>query len=336
MSIIDMHCDTVMGLYMAGKKGVARNMRVNDGMISLEKMKQGQYLAQCFAMFVPFEGRNGAAHNPFEMCMEMIDRYYVELEQNQDLILPAYTYDDIIKNQEAGKMSAILTIEEGGVTKCNLSFLRDFYRLGVRMICLNWNFVNGIGYPNYGKFNENGRPDYYVPNTKDGLTDFGKEMIKEMNRLGIIIDCSHLSDKGFYDVCEITTKPFVCSHSNARSVCGHVRNLTDDMIRALAAKGGVTGINYCADFLDDPKEDGSNFGYVSKMVEHIKHIVKVGGIDCVGLGSDFDGIGDNIELTDASKMGILKEALEKEGFTAEEIDKIFYKNVLRVFKEVLV
>lgn len=335
MNIIDMHCDTIMGLYMAGKKGQLRNIRQNDGMISLEKMKKGNYLAQCFAMFVPFEGRNGQEHNPFEMCMEMIDRYYLELEQNTDLILPAYSYDDIIKNSAQGKMSAILTIEEGGVTKCNLSFLRNFYRLGVRMICLNWNFINGIGYPNYSKFDENGKPDFYIPNTTEGLTEYGKEMIREMNRLGIIIDCSHLSDKGFYDVCQITTKPFVCSHSNARSVCGHVRNLTDDMIRLLASKGGVTGINYCADFLANPKEDGSNFGTVASMVEHIKHIVSVGGIDCVGLGSDFDGIGNNIEMKDASMLHMLREALINEGFNEEEIDKIFYKNVLRVFKEVL-
>ena len=335
MGVIDMHCDTIMGLYGSSKRNIERNLRENDGMISLEKMKKGDYMAQCFAMFVPFKGRGNGEHNPFEMCMEMIDRYYQELEQNKDMILPAFTYEDIIANSASGKMSAILTIEEGEVTKSNLAFLRNFYRLGVRMICLNWNFVNGIGYPNYSKFDENGRPDYYVPNTTDGLTEYGKEMVKEMNRLGIIVDCSHLSDKGFYDVCEISTKPFVCSHSNARSVCGHVRNLTDDMIRALAAKGGVTGINYCADFLDDPNEDGSNYGKVSKMVEHIKHIVSVGGIDCVGLGSDFDGIEPNLEMNDASKLPMLKEALQNEGFTEEEIDKIFYKNVLRVFKEVL-
>ncbi len=331
MKVIDMHCDTIMGLYFNKDK----HLRDYDGMISLEKMQKGDYMAQCFAMFVPYENKRNKDYNPFEMCMGMIDRYYEEIEKNKDIILPAFSYDDIIRNTASGKMSAILTIEEGGVTKGNLAFLRDFYRLGVRMICLNWNYVNGVGHPNYSKYDENGKPDYFVPNTTDGLTDYGKEMVKEMNRLGIVVDCSHLSDKGFYDVCEISTKPFVCSHSNARSVCGHVRNLTDDMIRLLASKGGVTGINYCADFIDYPDDNGKCYGTVKKMVEHINHIVSVGGIDCVGLGSDFDGIDNNLEMNDCSKLGMLRQALEKEGYSEEDIDKIFYKNVLRVFKEVL-
>ena len=159
-------------------------------------------------------------------------------------------------------------------------------------------------------------------------------MVKEMNRLGIIIDVSHLSDAGFYDVLKYTTGPFVASHSNARAVCNHCRNLTDDMIRELAKRGGVTGINYAADFLREVPEGEKNFSYISDMVKHIKHIVEVGGIDCVGLGSDFDGIEQNLEMKDASYLPQLADALRAEGFSEEDIEKIFYKNVLRVFKEV--
>ena len=232
-----------------------------------------------------------------------------------------------------GYMSSMLTIEEGGVTQGNLSFLRNLYLLGVRMITLTWNFENGIGFPNFKEV-EDGKPDMHTPNTEDGLTEYGIEMVKEMEKLGIIIDVSHLSDKGFYDVLENTTKPFVASHSNARAVCPVVRNMTDDMILKLAERGGVMGINYCASFVND--ESVNNFAYVKDMVKHIKYIKDLAGIDCIGLGSDFDGIGSNIEMNSCDKLNLLQEALEEEGFTQEEIEKIFYKNVLRVFKEVLI
>ena len=331
MKVIDMHCDTIGGMFIERQKGrPEQHIAKNDMNIDLEKMRQGDYMAQCFAMFVPY-----SVENPFETCMGMIDRFYEEMDAHQDVIGIAKNYDDLVKNQKEGKMSAILTIEEGGVTKGNLAYLRDFYRLGVRMITLNWNFVNGVGHPNFTMPEDKSqKPDFKTPNTKDGLTPYGIEMVKEMNRLGIIIDVSHLSDAGFYDVLKYTTGPFVASHSNARAVCPHVRNLTDDMIRELAKRGGVTGINYCADFLREAKEGEKNFSYIADMVKHIQHIVEVGGIDCVGLGSDFDGIEQNLEMKDASYLPQLAQALKDAGFSEEDIEKIFYKNVLRVFKEV--
>lgn len=331
MKVIDMHCDTIGGMLMAPKWGRPDfHLAKNEMNIDLEKMEKGDYLAQCFAMFVPFN-----VENPFETCMEMIDRFYQEVEANQDKIAVARNYDDIMKNQADGKMSAILTIEEGGVTKGNLAYLRDFYRLGVRMITLTWNFENGVGFPNFKRSDDpNQKPNFKSPNTVDGLTPYGIEMVKEMNRLGIIIDVSHLSDAGFYDVLKYTTGPFVASHSNARAVCNHCRNLTDDMIKKLAERGGVTGINYAADFLREVPDGEENFSYIADMVKHIKHIVEVGGIDCVGLGSDFDGIEQNLEMKDASYLPQLADALAKEGFSEEDIEKIFYKNVLRVFKTV--
>ncbi|MBQ9730510.1 MAG: dipeptidase [Bacilli bacterium] len=328
MRTIDMHCDTVMKLCIDSQKGIESNLKENEFHIDLKKMKKGDYLAQCFAMFVPF-----SVENPFETCMDMIERYYQEIENNNDLILPAYNYQDIIENKRKGKMSSILTIEEGGVVKGKLSNLRLFHRLGVRMITLTWNYENGIGHPNF-TYVKGEKPDFKTPNKKDGLTPFGIEMIKEMNRLGIIIDVSHLSDAGFYDVVKYSKGPFVASHSNARSVCNHVRNLTDDMIRKLALRGGVMGINFCADFLHEKIENVPNFSRVSYIVEHIKHIVKIGGIDCVGLGTDFDGIEKDLEIKDASFMPMLRKTLLDEGFSEEDVDKIFYKNFLRVFKEV--
>ena len=250
---------------------------------------------------------------------------------NKEHIEFAYSYNDIIDNINNNKISAILSIEEGGVVEGSLDKLKDLYDLGVRMICLNWNYINGIGHPNYGKFNDDGKPDYVTPNTNDGLTPFGFEMIKKMNELGIIIDVSHLSDKGFWDCINNSTKPIVASHSNARAICKHVRNLTDEMIIALHKNGGVMGMNYCHDFLCDNEEDGRNT--IKWVVKHIKYIKDLVGVDVIALGSDFDGIDPNIELIDASMLNDLISELIKEGLTLEEIDKITHKNMLRVIKE---
>ena len=328
MRIVDMHCDTIMALM-----GNDKELRQSDNMIDLNKLQKGDYLLQCFAMFVPYKSRNNNDHySPFEMCNKMIDRYYQELAKNEDLIKPAFTSEDIEKNIKEKKMTALLTIEEGGVCLGNIEFLRNFYRLGVRMMTLTWNFKNEIATPNIDYLSitrEQIKNEGVKPNTTDGLTEFGIEVVKEMNRLGMVIDCSHLGDKGFYDVINYSTKPIVCSHSCARSVCNHVRNMTDDMLLKLKANGGVVGINYCNSFIKEDK----TLATVGDVVKHINYIKDLIGIDYIGLGSDFDGIGNSdIELKDASMMNLLINELEKEGYSEEDIDKICYKNVLRVFK----
>ena len=155
-------------------------------------------------------------------------------------------------------------------------------------------------------------------------------MVEEMERLGIVPDASHLSDRGFYDLVENCKKPFIVTHSNSRSIKRHPRNLTDDMIKKLSEKGGVMGINFCADFVGYEKVT-----QIKDLVSHIKHIKNVGGIDVISLGSDFDGIGNEVEIKDASEMGKLAQALEKEGFTIDEIEKIYYKNALRFLIDTL-
>ena len=322
MKIIDLHCDTVMALCQ--KDNVC--LKNNEFQIDVNKLIKGNYMAQFFAMFLPFKIKN-----IYETCINMINRYKKEIEANSDYINFAYTYNDIINNTNNNKISAILSIEEGGVVEGSIDKLINLYNLGVRMICLNWNYINGIGHPNYGKFNDNGIPDFITPNIKDGLTDFGLKMINKMNELGIIIDVSHLSDKGFWDCINNSTKPIVASHSNARGVCHHVRNLTDEMIIALNKNGGVMGMNYCAAFLSDDEEDGINT--IIWVVEHIKYIKNLVGVDVIALGSDFDGIDPNIELKDASMINSLIDKLIKEGFTIEEINKITHENMLRVIKE---
>ncbi len=331
MKVVDMHCDTILELYKKQAFGKKGSLIDNDLQLDLNKMIQGDYLLQNFAMFTQLK----KVENPVLYVNKLIDLYYNELEKNREIIRPVFKYQDIADNIKDGKLSAMLTLEEGAVVNNDLAMLRNYYRLGVRMITLTWNYPNGIGYPNVDLSNQKYKyEDLFKINTTDGLTEFGIEYIKEMERLGIIIDVSHLSDAGFYDVLKHTTKPFVASHSNARSVCAVARNMSDEMIRELAWRGGVIGINYLGDFLTT-NDVGNNRSTIDDIIKPIKHIRDVGGIDCIGLGSDFDGIDDNLEIENASKLPKLEVALKNAGFSIEDIEKIFYKNVLRVYQEIL-
>ena len=345
MNVIDMHCDTIAQIYRAQQHHEDQRLRSGNLCVNLEKMQKGGYLLQNFAMFID----KSEAKDPLETVLGMIDCYDQELKKNEDLIAPVFTYEDILENQKNQKISAMLTLEEGCVVKGNLSLLRTFYRLGVRMIALTWNFENEIGSPNL-TMDVQGRPQFRQRNEK-GLTEFGIEMVQEMERLGMIVDVSHLSDGGFWDILRYTKKPFVASHSDAAAKCNVCRNLTDDMIRALSERGGVMGLNYCYDFLtetDRPTALSSDTSFflsetsqkekvsrIEDMICHVKHIVNVGGIEVCGLGSDFDGIDNPVEFGDASGLPQLYDGLVKAGFSEDDADRIFYKNVMRVYREIL-
>ena len=408
MKVVDMHCDTISELLHRKEQGKAASLRQNEGHIDLLRMRKGHYLLQNFALFVMLE-KDG---DPWERVCRLYQCYQEELEQNRDILAPVLQFSDIAKNEAAGKISAMLTVEEGGVGKGEVEKLRELYRMGVRMITLTWNFENEIGFPNFQqdlkqqmrqamdawkdavKKAENRsiqeerdqseqmaanqaeqkernqtaenraqqeteyRPVqeselwreqeekrriaqeafdafYHTPDLTGGLSERGREMVAEMERLGIIPDVSHLSDKGFYDVLELTKKPFVASHSNARAICPCVRNMTDDMIRRLSRRGGVMGLNFCADFLEEKPVGVNNPGTIAAAVRHARHIASVGGIEVLGLGSDFDGIDTHKELQGAQSMEKLWDALWKEGFSERELDKIFYQNVLRVYRDSL-
>lgn len=329
MRAADMHCDTIYEIYEGQKRGESIFLRNNSLHLDLEKMKKGDYGIQNFAMYVDLE----KSENPFLQAMEMIDVFYKEMEANKDLIGVVKSYEDIEKNWKEGRMSAMLTLEEGGMCLGNIRFLRDFYRLGARMMTLTWNYPNELAYPNRIVLEGPERGCY--PDTEHGLTERGMEFLEEMERLGMIIDISHLNDAGIWDVFKHTKKPFVASHSNARALASHPRNLTDEMIRALGERGGVAGINYCPAFLHDWKEGENKKSLVTHMVEHMKHMKQVGGIGCIGLGSDFDGIRGELELTDGGKLPLLEEEMRRQGFLPSEIEAVFYGNVLRVYKDIL-
>ncbi|MGL5436712.1 MAG: dipeptidase [Lachnospiraceae bacterium] len=334
MKVADMHCDTIAELYYRQRDGQEASVLENSLHVDLKKMIKGGYLLQNFALFTNLR----RIDRPFEYAMKLVDVFYREMEAHSDLIGIVTNWREIEANCKAGRMSALLTLEEGGVCQGELSYLRDFYRLGVRMMTITWNVENELGFPNRMEWeaSKDRQIPVCIPNTVNGLTPKGIEFVAEMEQLGMIIDVSHLNDAGIWDVFRYTRKPFVASHSNARAIAGHPRNLSDDMIRALAERGGVAGINYAAAFLRD-EENGHEpvRSYCRDMVTHMKHMKKIGGIGCIGLGSDFDGITSELEMKDCSGMPLLAAEMKKQGFTESETEAVFSGNVLRLYRDVL-
>ncbi|MCD7835379.1 MAG: membrane dipeptidase [Lachnospiraceae bacterium] len=339
MKIIDMHCDTISKLYEDRENGIHSCLRENSGHLDLARMKKSNYLLQNFALFVDKE----ECSDSWEKLQKLYNIYISELDKNSDIIAPVLQFKDIAANEASGKMSAMLTVEEGAVSGGEAGRLEQMYKMGVRMITLTWNYPNELGYPNMNKNALRDSPGekeafedfFYTPECGRGLTEKGREFVYLMEELGIIPDVSHLSDAGFYDMLECTRKPFAASHSNARSVCRCVRNLSDDMIKKLADRGGITGLNFCTDFLKEPIAGAHNTGYMEAAAAHARHITNIGGIEVLGLGSDFDGIDTNEELPGAGSMDRVWDIMKKSGYTERELDKIFYKNVIRVYKDTL-
>ena len=326
MKVWDLHCDTLSELRKAEKAGQPKSFAHNDLHIDLEKLQQGDYMLQCFAAFVNLGDQTPGA-DPLVTALEEIDQFKRIMAAYPDKIAPVYTAADIRKNAEAGKISGMLTIEEGACCKGSLGVLRRMYELGVRMMTLTWNHENELAAP---QLNPGG---VLVPQTEKGLTGTGFEFLAEMERMHMIVDVSHLSDKGFWDIVEHGTRPFAASHSNCRALAPHCRNLTDEMIRALANKGGLVGLNYCSGFLDNQPEEKLCRSTTALMAKHAAHFKQVGGIEIIGLGSDFDGIGGKLEMDDCSKLPLLADALRCEGFTEDEVEAIFYRNARRFFEE---
>lgn len=327
MKIVDMHCDTISEILESRRRGAAQELASNSLHMDIQKMKKSNYLLQNFAMFTDL--KNGI--DSFEYVLDLINTFYEEMEKNKNDISVIKTYDEISQNENCGKMSALLTIEEGGCCKGEIQNLERLYELGARMMTLTWNYPNELAHPNLSQEETDINGFHLFDGTK-GLTKTGFMFIERMEELGIIIDVSHLSDAGFWEIADAAKKPFVASHSNARALCGHARNLTDEMIRTIGERGGVIGLNYYGCFLN-PQNDSTST--VARIAEHARYITNIGGKECLGLGSDFDGIGTRLEMEDCSQLYKLLDALKKAGFSEEEIEKTAYKNVLRVYKELL-
>jgi membrane dipeptidase len=331
MKLVDMHCDTLWRLMDLGGHG---DLYRNDGSISIEKMKKVQTKAQFFACFTDAKASGyeacftDAKAGGYEACYQKVQEMIRYLEEQvklySDDIAFAKTYEDLEVNEVAGKISAVLTVEEGGILNGSLDRLELLYRKGVRLMTLMWNYENCIGHPN--------STDGMV--MLQGLKGFGVEVVHRMSELGMLIDISHASDGTFWDVLECAKSSggtVVASHSNCRALCHHPRNLTDKMIRALADQGGVAGLNFYGSFLDEMHPQESR---LETMVLHVKHMIDIGGSEFPAIGTDFDGFDGmtRMDIPDVSGMGRLWEALKASGITERQLDQIWHKNAERVFR----
>ena len=321
--VVDTHCDTLQALFadifppitpLRVEEGLGK--RSEKGHVDIPRLREGGVDCQVFAIFV---SKVPDPPKPLHRALNMVDTFYEECEKNKDEISPALSYDEILRTIESGKIAAMLSLEGGEALEADVSMLRILHRLGIRMMSLTWNYRNHLA------------DGVKEERTRSGLTNLGVRVVEEMEKLGIVIDVSHLSESCFWDLVEITDSPIIASHSNCRALCDHPRNLTDKQIQAIADKGGVIGMNFYPKFL---KREGR--ASVSDVVDHMEHIINLVGIDHVGLGSDFDGISSTpIGLEDVSKMPNITIELVSRGYSKEEIKKILGENHLTVFSKVM-
>lgn len=327
-SYIDLHCDTLAEALM--KKSSTAEV-LSGTMADVRRLREAGAAAQFFAMFLPqnrtvgwFEGEEQPA--PEELLHGMYQIYCRTMEACSDMIAPARNDRELAANRRQGKISAFLTIENGFLVRGSMEKIREFYDMGVRLVTLTWNDPNCFGFCHSNDSEEMAR----------GLTDFGKEAVSYMQELGMLVDVSHLSDGGFWDVAGIagrTGKPFVASHSNCRALAPATRNLTDEMIRALAERGGVAGLNFEPTFLNADQSD--RFSRVDRMCDHVMHLIDKGGIECAAIGTDFDGISGMFEIKDCTGMPLLFAALRRRGLSEDAVWKIAYGNAARVIRETM-
>ena len=308
--MIDLHCDTIMQLLDHPDSG---DLYRNTWKIDIEKLQKAHSKVQDFALFINL----GETNDPYGRYEEMRNLCTTQIHLYGEHIQHVLSYQDVESVYESGKIGALMSIEEGGVLGGDLDKLKQAYQDGVRLITLTWNYQNGLGEPHCGEQHKK-------------LTPKGIEFVEAMQDLGIIVDCSHLNDAGTEQLGDILDVPFVASHSNAREVTAHTRNLPDNLIKLIANKGGVIGLNFAQSFLGT-----SPVSRIDDIVKHGLYLINKGGEDVVALGTDFDGIKPNTEIKDASEMYRLYDAFKEAGLSVEQCEKLFWKNADRLLKEIL-
>ncbi|MGB9594640.1 MAG: dipeptidase [Candidatus Poribacteria bacterium] len=319
LTICDAHCDTAERII---NEGFNIGERSNTGHVDIPRLIEGKVAVQVFACWVGKPGEQVGYYSA--RAKQMINGLYTQFGKNFNIIHPVLNARDIQNAMQKGKISAIIGIEGGQAIEDSLYLLDVFYGLGVRIMTIVWGSTNWA--------------DASRETAKhNGLTNFGKSVIKEMNNLGMLIDVSHLSDKTAWDVLDTSTDPIIASHSSAKAICGHPRNVNDELIKAISNANGVICVNFCPEFLDEDywKHRKTDPPSINKVIEHIDHIANIGGIDCVGIGSDYDGMGPApIGLEDVSKLPNIAIKLSERGYKNDDILKIMNGNFLRIFDKV--
>ena len=361
--IIDTHADTP-GRFVDENFDLAQD--AGTGYLDFNKIKAGNLGAQFFSIWVEPQGNKG---HEAKRALDMIDSVYEQARRHPDQMMMAFSTDDILRAHREHKLAALLGVEGGHAIEGDIRILRDYYRLGVRYMTLTWSNTNDIG-DSSGDISDKNIQHH------GGLTPFGREVVAEMNRMGMMVDISHVADATFYQALELSRAPVIASHSSSRALTSAPRNMTDDMLRALAAKNGVAQANFYCAFVSQKYLDTANQlraqhdpDYLkvqelfvkpqtpetvkelaeakarlapklprpplSDLIDHIDHMVKVAGVDHVGLGSDFDGIDCSPQgLDSAADLPKITQALYQRGYSAADLDKILGGNLLRVFGEV--
>lgn len=311
MPIIDLHCDTIMKLY----ENPNSNLLENHFQIDLKRLQQKDFLLQTFAIFLDkqqYPQRKKTA-------LHMYQRFIKELEKNAATIGLIKTQADYNENKANKQISALLTLEEGGILEGKIENLEEFYQLGVRLITLTWNYPNEIGTPNILYWD---KEKHILAENQTGLTKFGFECIQRMSELHMIIDLSHASDQVAKDILDSSAQGIVASHSNARKLTPHPRNLSDELIQKIADKNGLIGINFFDQFLK--LKQPTNLP--AAISEHLWYMYQLVGEDSLCFGSDFDGIPVHADLNDVNSFPKIIQALKQKGFTSRQIEKISYLN----------
>lgn len=357
--VIDTHNDILMPVFLQGAKLDADNPGTQSDLV---KWKKGGLDVQMFSIYVPERYKS----NHFSYVMKLIDKLESFQQENPEGFALCRNYTELESALNSGKFTALMGGEGGNMVEGSMENLETLYSRGVRYLGLTWNTSNAIAVS---------AKDETERGKKGGLTEFGRDVVKRMNELGMLIDVSHLGETAFWEITELSTAPIIASHSNCYSLCPHYRNLTDEQIKAIAKSGGYIGVNFFYKFVDPSGNPGSiknvqsnirnaadklegeygsdpvlfnekRYEYITSnptnsgspvdlLIDHIDHIVKLVGVDYVGLGSDFDGsIVTLNELYDATCYPIITKKLVERGYTEQDIRKILGGNFLRVFKQV--
>lgn len=360
---VDTHCDTPMRfLHSDFDMGKRNDPNEGGGKVDFIRMKEGGMDAMFFAVFISQGERTPEGNKKAkEMALKIFDAILNTVNKHSDLAEIALNPDDAYEIEKVGKRAVYIGIENGYPVGNDLANIKEFYDLGARYITLCHTRNNDI----CDSSTDRNGPEH------NGLSDFGRKVVAEMNKFGIIVDVSHISDKAFYDVLEVSEAPVIASHSCARAICDSPRNLTDDMLKKLAENGGVIQVCFVSSYIKPsdpyPERDSAmqalqekygsfddltdeemdqarkewyaidkkfppKLATVSDMIDHIDHIVKVVGIDHVGIGTDFDGGGGLKDCYDVSQMKNITSELVKRGYTTKEIEKIWGDNFMRVFR----
>lgn len=359
--VIDTHTDTPMQLI----RGTDLSVRLSapDYRVDYPRLREGDVDAIFFGLFTGQRKRTPENYKAaYDMASRMLDSTLASVSVNGEYVEMAYSPADILRISANGKTAICLGMENGFPLEKNLSRVNEFYNRGVRYITLCHTSNNDICDSSTDDVKEH-----------NGLSDFGKQVVKEMNRLGMIIDVSHISDKSFYDIMALTGAPVIASHSSVRALCNHPRNMSDDMIKTLAKNGGVIQICILGEYIVPADTNSVNYikqqelrkkynnwqfrdeeerkmawheydsidkyfppvlPYIKDAVDHIDHVVKLVGVDYVGIGSDFDGGGALADCADVADFPKITAELLRHGYSQEDIDKIWGGNFLRVFREV--